>query len=170
MSKTANEKFLESSQPAARAGLITLSETTLVPYLHLYRFGNTSRPNLHFCGPWWVGFSPFEALKGYAESRGEALSLVARECLAIDWGWSKVDVLVEVVVKQSLSAWSGTPKTQFVRGGGGPGGRRWEPDRRITQLHIPGLGERDPSDSPQMIWEQAFADRRSHFIGVNVRS
>src|SRR5690242_3710251 len=137
MTKTLNAGFLNSAHSSALEGLTALVETTLTPGLPLFRFGNSGKPQTALTGPWWVGFSPFEAVTGYAKSRQQPLSIVARECLAIDWGWSKVDLLVRVVVKQSLSAWAGTPKTQFVRPGPNMENRRWEPDRRITQLYIP---------------------------------
>jgi hypothetical protein len=156
MNETLNSSFLASTYSDALEGIYGLSQTTLSAGLPLYRFGNTTRKEASLTGPWWLGFSPFEGVVAYAKARNEPLSLVARECLAIDWDWSKVDLLVRVLVKQGLSAWSGTPKTQFIRPEGEAPNRRWEPDRRITQLYIPGLGQPSPTNPARTISEEAF--------------
>jgi hypothetical protein len=43
----------------------------------MYRFGNSKRPDLYYTGPWWLGFSPFDASKKYANLRKQSLSLAA---------------------------------------------------------------------------------------------
>jgi hypothetical protein len=152
-----NEGFMKDSMLEARKGLITTMRKSLFPGFRMYRFANSERPDLYYTGPWWINFSPFEALKQYAKLRGQTLSLAARHCLAIDWGWSKVDVLVEVVIKERLSAWSGTPGTQVLKDDSiRYTGVQWEPDRDITQVYIPGLYEAAPNDSDRMIWECVF--------------
>ena len=156
--KTLNEDFMQSLASKAREGLVASTRINLFPSIELYRFGNSLRPDLYLTGPWWISYSPFEALKKYAALRQQSLSLAARNCLAIDWEWSNVDVLIKVVPKVCLSAWSGTPKTQTpkVKGTRNYTGARWEPDRDITQLYIPGLGQLDPNDQKNMIWQSAF--------------
>ena len=152
-----NENYMESSVKKAREGLLTLTDTTLLPGIEINRFANTKRPDLYFTGPWWISFSPYEALKKYARFRNQSLSLAARTCLAIDWEWSNVDVLVKAVIKEPLSAWSGTPKTQTPKRDRRYTGMRWVPDRDITQLFIPGLWEADPEVSGRKIWQGAFS-------------
>ncbi len=154
---TLNENFMESSATKAREGLLTLTKTNLLPGITINRFANTKRPDLYYTGPWWISFSPFEALKKYAKLRDQSLSLAARTCLAIDWEWSNVDVLVKAVIKDPLSAWSGTPKTQTLKTDRRYTGVRWEPDRDITQLYIPGLWESDPKVPGRKIWQSAFS-------------
>ena len=150
--RTVNENFMEPTLSKAREGLLTLTKTTLLPGITINRFANTKRSDLYFTGPWWISFSPFEALKKYAKLRHQPLSLAARTCLAIDWEWSNVDVLVKAIIKEPLKAWSGTPKTQTPKKGRFYTGLRWEPDRDITQLYIPGLYEANPNDSKRKIW------------------
>jgi hypothetical protein len=152
-----NENFMNSSFPKAKDGLLTLTKTTLFPGIAINRFANTKRPDLFYTGPWWIGFSAFEALKKYASLRKQSLSLAARTCLAIDWEWSNVDVLVKAIIKAPLSAWSGTPKTQTPKMDRRYTGIRWEPDRDITQLFIPGLNEIDPKDASRKVWKGAFS-------------
>ena len=161
--ETLNEYFMHSSKSKSdiKDGLTAVSKTILLPGIVIYRFANTQRPDLYNTGSWWVGFSPFESLKKYSESRQQSLAFTAHQCLAIDRQWSKgkeVNVLVKAQIKQRLSAWSGTPKTQVSKI---PVGfkyltSRLEPHRNITQLYIPGLGEPDPNDSNRKIWESAF--------------
>ena len=154
---TLNESFMKPSEAKAREGLLTLTNTNLLPGITISRFANTKRRDLYYTGPWWISFSPFEALKKYAKLRGQPLSLAARTCLAIDWEWSNVDVLVKAVIKAPLSAWSGTPKTQTLKADRRYTGVRWEPDRDITQLYIPGLYETDPHAPGRKIWQCAFS-------------
>ena len=91
-----------------------------------------------------MGCSPFETLRRYAHSRQQSLAIAAMQCLAIppdSTEGKQVNVLVKAVIKQRLSAWSGTPKTLTSNIGVGFVNKkvRWEPDREITQLYIPGL-------------------------------
>jgi hypothetical protein len=158
-----NEGYMESSQSEARKGLMNLVETSLLPGIRVYRFGDSDQPGRWFTGPWWVSFSPFEALKQYAKDRGQPLTLTARQCLAVDLRWSRLDVLIEAVVKERLSAWSGTPQTQAPKQGSMYLGRL-QPDRDVTQLYIPGLGEKDPSGSNRAIWQNAFIGPRFSHI------
>ncbi len=148
-----------------------------------FRFGSTRKPELYFAGPWWMRLSPFESLRRYAERRGQAISIAARTCLAIDSDWSDCDVLVTALLAQSLGAWAGTPKAQSPKykvpakkgivsefgeqltpdlpsgWGSTYKGYTLKPDREITQLYIPGLGEQDPGNPNRRIWESAFAGR-----------
>ncbi len=105
-------------------------------------------------GPWWIGCSPFEALQKNAERREQTLSEAARQSLAVDFTWSRLDVLHKALIQTPLSAWAGTPQTQRIRRT--LPNRRWEPDREVTQLYIPGLEQPDPRNPRQKIWETAF--------------
>lgn len=155
--KALNETYMKAGYLKAMEGMQNLTPITLTPGLRIYRFGNTSRPELYFTGPWWVGFSPFEALKQYSASRGVSLPSVARQCLAIDRGFSaRLDVLVTAVLQQALSAWSGTPRTLAIKLPPKPGRVSLTPDRRVTQLCIPGLHQKNPSDPNSIIWQSAF--------------
>jgi hypothetical protein len=159
--KTLNEGFMHASASEAMKGLMTLNKTTLLPGITIYRFANTRWPDRFYTGSWWVGFSPFGALMRNCKSRGQSLAFAARRCLAINPEWSEgkeANVLIKAVVKQRLSAWSGTPKTQVSRIAVGSQyvKARLEPDRDVTQLCIPGLGETDPNDSGCKIWQSVF--------------
>ncbi|RLB93415.1 MAG: hypothetical protein DRH50_08005 [Deltaproteobacteria bacterium] len=162
--ETLNEYFMHSpkSKSDIKNGLTAVSKTILFPGIVIYRFANTQRPDLYNTGSWWVSFSPFESLKNYSESRQQSLAITAHQCLAIDPQWSngkKVNVLVKAQIKQKLSAWSGTPKTQVSKilvGFNKYLTLPLKPHRNITQLYIPGLGEPDPNDSNRKIWESAF--------------
>jgi hypothetical protein len=155
--KTLNETFMEGAAAKASEGLVTLSRSVVQAGMPLYRFADTRQPELYFTGKWWVGHSPFEALRQHAERRNQTLSVAARQCLAVDFAWSKLDVLHKVILKAPLSAWAGTPRTQRIRQANSAGGdRRWEPDREVTQLCIPGLEQPDPNNPRHKIWESAF--------------
>jgi hypothetical protein len=155
--KTPNEGFMDRVEEKARGGLVSTYRSTIQPGMSLYRFGDSKKPNLFLTGVWWIGFSPFEALRQYAHHAKQKLSAAARQCLAVDFDWSTLDVLHKVILRSPLSAWSGTPRTQMIRPPGASAlDRRWKPNRQITQLCIPGLGEPDPSSQRQMIWQTAF--------------
>jgi hypothetical protein len=155
--RTLNESFMQAGYLKATEGMESVVPTTLTPGLRIHRFGNTIHPERYFTGPWWIGFSPFEALRQYSAARGVSLALVARQCLAIDRGFSeRLDVLVTAVLRQALSAWSGTPKTQIIKLSPSQGRVSLRPDRRVTQLCIPGLDQKDPSDPNSGIWKSAF--------------
>jgi len=154
--KILNENFMESSISEARKGLLTLSKTNLFPGMVIYRFADTTRPQRYYTGPWWISLTPFESLKKYADIRGQPLKSAARQCLAVNMRWSNMDILLKVRVKERLSAWSGTPRTQAVKIEAKYSGMNLKPDRDITQLFIPGLNEADPDNSKRKIWERAF--------------
>ncbi|HWD91214.1 MAG TPA: hypothetical protein VG938_02580 [Verrucomicrobiae bacterium] len=157
--KTAlNESFMQAGEKKANDGLQNIVRTNLYPGLRVYRFGSTKRPDLYFTSPWWLGFSPFEALKRYAKTKGISLFSAAEQCLAIDPG-HKVNILHETIVYQNLAAWSGTPRTQVSKVDQRYGSRL-EPQRNVTQLCIPGLGGTDPRDASRKIWESAFQTPR----------
>ena len=175
-----NSTFMATAREKAIQGIMATTRTSLFPGMVLYRFANSRREDLHFTGPWWISVSPYEAILAWARQREQPLSLAARQSLAIDWEWSNVDVLIRVILGQKLEAWSGTPKTQCPKidtptrkGLISPSGvlltpdrprgwnaqykgRRWEPDRDITQLYIPGLHEADPENPKRQIWENVF--------------
>ncbi len=164
--KTLNQDFMKSSISDARKGLLTLTKTTLSPGIVMYRFGDTRYLDRLYTGPWWISFTPFEALKKYAAFRNQSLSAAARKCLAIDTEWSNLDVLVRVVVKERLFAWAGTPRTQVIKKESRYTGVRWEPDRDITQLFIPGLYQAAPNDPKHKIWQNAFMVQRRENISA----
>ena len=82
--KTLNGSFMQAGYLDAIKGMENLVPITLTPGFLIYRFGNTLRQERLFTGPWWIGFSPFEALKQYSTSRGVSLPL-ARSWMC----WSK---------------------------------------------------------------------------------
>lgn len=167
LSFLSNEQILDcagvpkprDNERGAEQGLLMKTRITLTPGLPLYRFASSDNPTAWFISPWWVGYSPFEALKEYARVEKIPLGLAARECLAILPEWSRCDRLVRASVKQPLEAWVGTPKTQRAKTQQHYGAR-WEPDRRVTQLYIPGLSQSSET-SGQLIWQVAL-----HVSGV----
>lgn len=94
------------------------------------------------------------ALLQYAKTSNTSLSEAARECFAVPPEWSTMDVLVAVRVLKPLFAWSGTPKTVRLKDRSGRYGQRWEPDRAMTQLYIPGL---DPKKGRCLPWREALS-------------
>ena len=152
--KTINEDYMDAAFSKASKGLVAVWRTLIQPGMPVYRFGDSIRPDAQLTGGWWVGYSPFESLKQYAQRRKQTLSAAARQCLAVDFQWSTLDVLHTVILKTPLSAWAGTPRTQRIRRANSD--RRWEPDREITQLYIPGLDQPDPNSPRLKIWETAF--------------
>lgn len=153
--KTFNEDFMQPSYSKAMAGLISVTRVTLMPNIQIFRFGSTRDPDLYFTGGWWIGFSPFWALDSYAKLRKQSLGAAARQCLAVG-DWSNMDMLIHVAPREPLSAWSGTPKTQREKERSHYKKGRLVPDKDITQLYIPGLGQADPNGSGGKIWERAF--------------
>jgi hypothetical protein len=152
----AGARKLRDNEREAEQGLLMKTRITLTPGLPLYRFASSDNPDGWFTSPWWIGYSPFEALKEYARVENMPLGLAARECLAILPKWSRCDQLVRASVRQPLVAWVGTPKTQRVKDKVTQRyGDRWEPDRRVTQLYIPGLSQKSEG-STQQIWQVAL--------------
>jgi len=164
--KTLNENFMESSKLLSEAmgGLMTLTKITIAPGTALHRFADARYADLFCSRPWWISFSPYEALKQYAKLKELPLKNAARKCLAIGQ-WNNADTIVKVSVKEHLSAWSGTPKTlslreDFKNPNSNYLGINLRPERNITQLFIPGLDQADPNDSKRKIWQSAFWGHR----------
>jgi hypothetical protein len=132
------------------------SVVTITPGLRLYRFASSNKPEISwYTSPWWVGHSPYEAIVEYARVNNMSLGQAARICLAVDplWG-SRCDMLVGASLVHPLSAWAGTPRTIRSKVEGHYT-MRWGPDRRVTQLYIPGLTQ-NSGMSTQPIWQAAF--------------
>lgn len=140
----------------AAGGMMHLVEVKVLPAMELYRFATAADQSTWYAASWWFGKSAHAALLQYAKSSTTSLSQAARECLAVPPEWSTMDVLVAVRVLKPLFAWSGTPRTVRMKDRGGRYGARWEPDRAMTQLYIPGL---DPKKNhPRCLpWRQAFS-------------
>jgi hypothetical protein len=151
-----NESFMQASSSKAMQGMTALTKTVILPGIALYRFASSTHYDLYYTGAWWVSYTPFSALQKYAAHWKQPLNQAARSCLAIDWAWSRLDVLIRVITCESLAAWSGTPKTQTIKKGTRYTGARWEPSRDITQLYVPGLGEPEPTGTGRKIWQRAF--------------
>jgi hypothetical protein len=157
---TVNEAFMDAHWAAARGftlglpanvftdqaseigGMMHVVPVKLLPRMKLYRFGTGSDDKV-IGGPWWFGFSAYQALMARATQEKRTLRDVARERLAVFVEWNLMDVLLHAEVRQPLSAWSGTPRTARAKQEGHYGGVL-TPDRAITQLYIPGLSERGP--------------------------
>jgi hypothetical protein len=122
--------------------MLNLVEVKVLPAMELYRFASAARPQTWYAASWWFGKSACDALLQAARSRKEALGAVARRCLAVPPEWSTMDVLISARVLQPLTAWSGTPRTLTPKDERGRYVERWEPDRAITQLYVPGLDPR----------------------------
>jgi hypothetical protein len=142
-------------QEAAR-GMLNLVEVKILPAMELYRFASGARSQSWYAASWWFGKSAYEALLRSAKASHESLSAVARRCLAVPPEWSTMDVLLSVRVLQPLSAWSGTPRTVRLKDARGRYVDRWEPDRSITQLYIPGLDPRK-AHGKSVAWSAAFS-------------
>ena len=128
-------------------GMMNVVPVTLLPSMAIFRFATAGTPEDRLYGAhWWLGFSPHRVLVQLAKREGRSLRDVARERLAVPLEWGNVmNLLVCASVVQPLSGWSGTPRTarnreEHTQRYGAP----WRPDRSITQLYIPGLGEFRP--------------------------
>jgi len=133
----------------AAKGLLAMTTGVLLPGVRVYRFASSMRRDRFFSGPWWFGQSAFDTIKAAARQAGRPLRDIARECLAVDFDWNAMDVLVSATVSIRLAAWTGTPLTQSIKTpslvlpqgqhAGGHYVRQWKPDRSVTQYHVPGL-------------------------------
>lgn len=150
------EVELRDNEREAESGLLMKSTVTITPGLSLYRFASSHRfEESWYISPWWVGQSPYEAIVEHARGNNISLGQAAWICLAVDPTWgSRCDVLVGASLAHALSAWAGTPRTIRSKVDGRYTAR-WEPDRRVTQLYIPGLTQISETLG-QPIWRVAL--------------
>jgi hypothetical protein len=132
----------------ASGGMLHLQPKTLHPGYRIFRFAATTRPEDWLTKGWWIGFSPFATIEGLAGRSPDRIGRVAREALAV-WidpstpYFNAMDMLLVARVRRTLAAWTGTPRTISTKRGGRYA-ERWQPDRNVTQLYIPGLGKIPP--------------------------
>jgi len=166
MPATVNAAFMADQRKYAEgfpgvAGMMHVVEVAVLPHMQLYRFANANTPDDRLYGAaWWIGYSAYQALLQLAGSDLANLRRNARERLAIprEWG-NAMEILVCANVLQPLSAWSGTPRTARNKDRKTQRyGSRWEPDRSITQLFLPGLNERRPdgTSGPFVPWSKVL--------------
>lgn len=150
------EVEIRDNERAAEGGLLMKSTVTITAGLPLYRFASSHRAEESwYVSPWWIGQSPYEAIVEHARVNKISLGQAARICLAVDPTWgSRCDVLVGASVTHALTAWAGTPRTIRSKVNGRYTAR-WEPDRRVTQLYIPGLTQLSET-AGQPIWRVAL--------------
>lgn len=144
-----NDAFMDAAATRdAAKGLHAMTRIRVLPGVRLYRFASAREPGRFFARPWWVGWTPLNAIARRARASLRQIHEVARECLAVDWNWSEMDTLVSVRVVTPLDARMGTPRTQAIRerlllpaglARSAHDARRLEPDRTITQHYIAGL-------------------------------
>lgn len=168
----ANDAFLGSAEEraAAESGMSSVVDAMVLPGMQIYRFGNAADDARWYSGAWWFGRSVHDALLQVARRDRVSLTQAARVALAVPLEWSRMDVLLYAKVVKPLAVWSGTPRT--IRPGATaygslispdgtvlvPAGRRpieghhglfrYDPDRSMTQLYIPGLRTRDNAGNP----------------------
>jgi len=152
-----NHAFMNTkeAQNEADKGLRAKISMTLVPGLLLYRFASSDRSERWYSSPWWIGQSPYDTIERYARENRVTLGWAARVCLAVDPLWrSRCDVIVGARLARPLEVWTGTPKTvrskveqKYLA--------RWEPDRAVTQLYIPGLSQ-PLAPSAQALWHDVL--------------
>jgi hypothetical protein len=130
----------------AASGINHVQDVFLLPNMEIWRFASTDQPEKWLANPWWIGLSPYQALLQLSRSGNASLTDTARACLAVVSNPAalerpnRMDVLSHARITKPLTAWSGTPRTQRLRLlGRNQYIDRQEPDRRITQLFIPGL-------------------------------
>jgi hypothetical protein len=175
----ANAAFMAAEREDASRGMDNVVHVRLFPAMEIFRFGRASDRTAWYAASWWFGKSVHDALLQYCHANAVSLTHGARTCFAVPPEWSSMDVLLRARVTQPLSAWSGTPRSvrtkeqrlptePLVRpdgsvllpGSGHPmGGRygpRWEPDRAMTQLYIPGLRSRQRKDAG-VRWQDVLA-------------
>jgi len=177
---TANAELMAREWARANRGLMHPVEVKLLPAMEIYRFATAAKPWGWHAASWWFGKSVFDELLRQSRATRTSMDRVARACLAIPPEWSAMDVLLMARVLRPLSAWSGTPRAirmkdhlpaaaSVVRPGGSsiapaighsPGGRygsRWEPDRGVTQLYIPGLASQAENTAAPVPWKEVLA-------------
>ena len=168
----ANQAYLGAGEEraAAESGMSSVVDVMLLPGMQIYRFGNAADDRRWYSGAWWFGRSVHDALLQLARRDRVSLTVAGRSALAVPLEWSTMDVLLYAKVVAPLAAWSGTPRT--IRPGAAtygslvspdgtvlvPAGRRpleghhglfrYDPDRSMTQLYVPGLRTRDNAGTP----------------------
>jgi hypothetical protein len=143
----ANATFLSAKTwHWAASGIDNLQDVPLLPGMEIWRFASSDQSDKWVANPWWVGKSAYQALCRLGEADKTSLTSTARACLAVVADPravarpNRMDVLSHARIAKPLRAWSGTPRTLRPKDlHSGHYLNRWEPDRAITQLFIPGL-------------------------------
>lgn len=135
-------------------GMIVRSKIELQTGTKIYKIGHrTVRGDIKsdfdvLTSPWWIAEADFEEISRRASASGSALSDVWRQHGAIARQWrGSCDLIVKAKVVGSLTAYIGPGTIQDMRKDDeatAPSDDQplWVPPPAITQVFIPGLGEK----------------------------
>lgn len=153
------EAWFNDGQAVGTGGILNPRPTHLPTGQYYYRFASSSSSHeAQRGGGWWVDFENFRTIRSFAEKNGYSIRDAARLMLALPYAWTRVDVLIRVLLKQPLKAYSGEGKPARGATTGSDKGTLWIPTQhlKIRQLYIPGLYVR--GSRPRMqLFETAFS-------------
>ena len=153
------EAWFNDGQGVGTGGIRNPQPTRLSTGHYYYRFASSasSREAQHG-GGWWIDYENFALVRTFADKNGYSLREAARLMLALPYAWTRVDLLIRVLLKQPLKAYSGEGKPAQGGSNGPDKGTRWIPTQhiKVRQLYIPGLYVRGSRPRAQL-YETAFA-------------
>lgn len=131
----------------AAAGIRNPAVTVLVPGEDVYRFASSVQPGTGHAvsparqatGPWWFRSRDWQKiLKSYLKG-SFSLGTTARIAGAVQWSWSRMDVLLKARVVAAIEVWEGQglPQYRDVLPNGMTVTLRGLPD--VVQLYVPGM-------------------------------
>jgi len=119
----------------------------LSPGTKLFRFSNSMLPNDKWAaGPWWFGQYAFNQIKRdtlETENGSEfGIGWSARRAMAVRQGWSKMDILIEATLVESMKVFVGIGTKQFREEM--PNGMyvTWEGWTNVEQWFLPFINDR----------------------------
>jgi hypothetical protein len=137
-----------------------------------YRFANSQSPrHAQLGGGWWLDYENFDRIKTFARKNGYNLSYAARLFLALPYDWTRADRLVTAILEVPLKAYTG--KGNPARGSNDDARNKGTifadfSQDPIKQLFIPGLYIKSAKHQGPQLYELAFPDHKSQYIGGNL--
>ncbi|MCB4805492.1 hypothetical protein QO001_005493 [Methylobacterium brachiatum] len=144
-------------------GMIVRSKIELSAGTKIYKIGHRTvkgrvlSDDEVLTSPWWISEADFEEISRRACASGSALSEVWRQygAIARQWGGS-CDLVVKAKVVGSLTAFIGPGTIQDMRKDDervSPSADQplWVPPPTITQIFIPGLGDKAANGSTSIV-------------------
>jgi hypothetical protein len=153
------EAWFNDGQGVGTGGILNPQPTHLSTGQYYYRFASSSASReSQLGGGWWLDFENFRTVRAFAESNGYPVRDAARLMLALPYAWTRVDLLVRVLLKEPLKAYTGEGKPAQGSKAGADRGTAWIPTQhiKIRQLYIPGLVTKGDREG-RPIFETAFS-------------
>lgn len=88
-------------------------------------------------GAWWLDWSAYKAIEGYADKIGESVALAVRQVCAVPEEWSNMSYVVQATTRSPIGAWTGLGRVGGDIDPLAPG------KPLIKQLYLPGMFEPD---------------------------